>query len=54
LIINITGQAGSGKTTIATHLVNLIDNSILIDGDELREIFINKWRKDPTNFLTKN
>ena len=42
MIINITGQAGSGKTTIATHLVNLIDNSILIDGDELREIFVNK------------
>jgi adenylylsulfate kinase-like enzyme len=42
LIINITGQAGSGKTTIANTLVNIIENSIIIDGDELREVFVNK------------
>jgi adenylylsulfate kinase len=42
LIINITGQAGSGKTTIATELEKIIANPIIIDGDELREIFVNK------------
>ena len=42
MIINITGQAGSGKTTIATELEKIIANPIIIDGDELREIFVNK------------
>jgi adenylylsulfate kinase-like enzyme len=42
MIINITGQAGSGKTTIAGELKKCVANSIIIDGDKLREIFVNK------------
>jgi adenylylsulfate kinase-like enzyme len=42
LIINITGQAGSGKTTIARELEKIVKKPIVIDGDELREIFTNK------------
>jgi adenylylsulfate kinase-like enzyme len=42
MIINLTGQAGAGKSTIAKELMKLIPNSINIDGDELREIFVNK------------
>ena len=42
MIINLTGQAGAGKTTIAKELLKIIPNSINIDGDELREIFDNK------------
>lgn len=42
MIINITGQAGSGKTTIARELEKIVKKPIVIDGDELREIFINK------------
>jgi adenylylsulfate kinase-like enzyme len=42
MIINLTGQAGAGKTTLAKELLKLIPNSINIDGDELREMFSNK------------
>lgn len=42
MIINLTGQAGSGKTTIAKELLKLIQKSINIDGDELRDILKNK------------
>jgi adenylylsulfate kinase len=42
MIINLTGQAGAGKSTIARELEKILHNSIIIDGDELREIFINK------------
>ena len=42
MIINLTGQAGSGKSTIAKELKKFFSNSIVIDGDELREIFVNK------------
>lgn len=42
MIINLTGQAGAGKTTIAKEILNLVTKSINIDGDELREIFVNK------------
>lgn len=42
MIINITGQAGSGKTTIARELEKIVKKPIVIDGDELREIFTNK------------
>lgn len=42
MIINITGQAGSGKTTLASELEKCVSNPIIIDGDDLREIFINK------------
>jgi adenylylsulfate kinase-like enzyme len=42
MIINLTGQAGAGKTSIAKELLNRIPKSINIDGDELRDIFKNK------------
>ena len=42
MIINLIGQPGAGKTTIAKQLTELIPDSINIDGDELREIFVNK------------
>ena len=42
MIINLTGQAGAGKTVIAKELLKLIPNSINLDGDELRELFVNK------------
>ncbi len=42
MIVNITGQAGSGKTTLARTLEKRIQNSFVIDGDELRDIFKNK------------
>ena len=42
MIINITGQAGAGKTTLAKELLELIPKSINIDGDELREVLTNK------------
>ena len=41
MIINITGQAGSGKTTIARELEKIVKKPIVIDGDELRELFVN-------------
>ena len=34
MIINLTGQAGAGKTVIAKELLKLIPNSINLDGDE--------------------
>ena len=40
-IIYITGLSGSGKTTIAKRLHQLIPHSILLDGDEIRNT-INK------------
>lgn len=42
MIINLTGQAGAGKTTLAKELCAIIPNSINIDGDELRTLFDNK------------
>lgn len=42
MIVNLTGQAGAGKSTIARELEKYLNNPIIIDGDELREIFINK------------
>jgi adenylylsulfate kinase-like enzyme len=42
MIINLTGQAGAGKSTIARELEKILNNPIVIDGDELREIFVNK------------
>ena len=35
MIINLTGQPGAGKTTIAKELIKIIPNSINIDGDEI-------------------
>lgn len=42
MIINLTGQPGAGKTTIARLLQSDLPHSINIDGDEIREIFQNK------------
>jgi adenylylsulfate kinase len=44
MIYWFTGQPGSGKTTIANELVKLksFKNCIIIDGDDLRDIFKNK------------
>jgi adenylylsulfate kinase-like enzyme len=45
MIYWFTGQPASGKTTLAKHLISYLSNSektILIDGDDLREIFKNK------------
>ena len=60
MIINITGQAGSGKTTIARELEKIVTNPIVIDGDELRELFVNTdyseggRRKNITNAYYKS
>lgn len=44
MIIWLTGQPGSGKTTIALELVKTFPagTTMHIDGDDLRDIFINK------------
>jgi adenylylsulfate kinase len=43
LIYWFTGQPGAGKTTLANHLKDGLDNNpIHIDGDDLRDIFQNK------------
>lgn len=46
MIINLIGQPGAGKTTIATELIKFFESTnqptINIDGDQLREIFKNK------------
>lgn len=50
MIIHFIGQPGCGKTTVATQLVKFLEstkltgisNPILIDGDDVREIFRNK------------
>jgi adenylylsulfate kinase-like enzyme len=41
MIINLIGQPGSGKSSIAAELLKLIYKSINIDGDELRALFNN-------------
>jgi adenylylsulfate kinase len=43
MIIWLTGQPGSGKTTICKEILELKDNRIFhIDGDDLRDLFDNK------------
>jgi adenylylsulfate kinase len=43
MIIWLTGQPGSGKTTICKEISELKDNRIFhIDGDDLRDLFDNK------------
>ena len=39
MIINIIGQSGSGKTSVAKHLFDMIDNSVNIDEDEIKSLF---------------
>ena len=39
----LTGQPGAGKTTLATWIqASFPKKSIIIDGDDIREIFVNK------------
>uniref|UniRef100_A0A6H1ZG27 Putative adenylyl-sulfate kinase n=1 Tax=viral metagenome TaxID=1070528 RepID=A0A6H1ZG27_9ZZZZ len=40
MIIWITGNSGSGKTTLARQMKT--DRTIILDGDEIREVFQNK------------
>jgi adenylylsulfate kinase len=43
MIIWLTGQPGSGKTTLSKQLImNMGSNVFHIDGDDLRELFVNK------------
>ena len=43
MIYWFTGQPGAGKTTLANLLKsNYLENSIIIDGDDMRELFNNK------------
>jgi len=43
MIYWLTGQPGAGKTTLATWIQSSFPNkSMIVDGDDLREIFINK------------
>lgn len=50
MIIHFIGQPGCGKTTVATELVKFLSSAkltglstpVLIDGDDVREIFKNK------------
>jgi len=43
MIYWLTGQPGAGKTTLATWIQASFPNkSMIIDGDDIREIFINK------------
>lgn len=41
MIYWLTGQPGSGKTTLANELAKYIENNIIIDGDNLRDILHN-------------
>ncbi len=41
MIYWFTGQPGAGKTTLAVELMKRIDNTIHIDGDNLRDILKN-------------
>ena len=42
MIIVLFGQPGSGKSTIATKLLKTYKSAHHIDGDKLRELFVNK------------
>jgi len=43
MIYWLTGQPGSGKTTLANWMVAALQgDAILVDGDDIREIFENK------------
>lgn len=45
MVIWLTGQPGSGKTTIAQALKNKLGNVKLVDGDSIRQLF---WNNDYT------
>ena len=42
MIIHLIGQPGSGKSTLANELKHEVEHPVIIDGDDLREIFKNK------------
>jgi adenylylsulfate kinase len=42
MIYWFTGQPGCGKSTLVQGLYQHLDNPIILDGDELRELFNNK------------
>lgn len=42
MIYWLTGQPGAGKTTLALELKDYLPKSIHIDGDDMRELFVNK------------
>lgn len=42
MIIHFIGQPGAGKSTLANKIANIVPNPMIIDGDEMREIFKNK------------
>ena len=43
MIYWLTGQPGAGKTTLASGILSSFPTkSILVDGDDIREIFVNK------------
>jgi adenylylsulfate kinase-like enzyme len=39
MVILITGRPNAGKTTFARKLLRKYDDAVLLDGDELREVF---------------
>jgi adenylylsulfate kinase-like enzyme len=39
MILWLTGNTGSGKTTLAAAFSDLFDNVIILDGDDIRNIF---------------
>jgi adenylylsulfate kinase len=43
MIYWLTGQPAAGKTTLATWIQSIFPNkSMIVDGDDIREIFVNK------------
>ena len=48
MVIWITGLSGAGKTTLAKEIIKQLANEnkepILLDGDQLREIFVDSTR----------
>ena len=42
MIIHFIGQPGAGKSTLAAAIAKIVPNPMIIDGDEMREIFKNK------------
>ena len=65
MILVLFGQPNSGKTTLADEIMKIRYTAIHIDGDKLREIFVNKdftsfkesmriytWKKDKSGIST--
>ena len=53
MVIWITGLSGAGKTTLAKEIIKQLANEkkkpILLDGDQLREIFVDSLDQDDTH-----